>query len=52
MNNLILDKYAKLPKEVQAQVLDYIDFLLTKYPTKKIRTQLKRRHQILGVEKD
>ena len=31
MNELIVDKYLKLPKEVQAQVLDYIEFLITKH---------------------
>ncbi len=34
MNDLIFDKYSKLPKEIQTQVLDYIDFLLTKYDEK------------------
>ncbi len=34
MNDLLFDKYSKLPKEIQAQVLDYIDFLMTKYHEK------------------
>ena len=31
MSDLILDKYSKLPKEIQEQVLEYIEFLLLKY---------------------
>jgi len=31
MEHLILQKYGELPKEMQVQVIDYIDFLLFKY---------------------
>ena len=30
----MFDKYSKLPKEIQMQVLDYIDFLMKKYHEK------------------
>ncbi len=35
MEHLILQKYEELPREMQIQVLDYIDFLLFKYQTNK-----------------
>ena len=35
MEHLILQKYGELPREMQIQVIDYIDFLLSKYQTNK-----------------
>lgn len=34
MSDLMLDKYSKLPKEMQDQVLEYIEFLVLKYQGK------------------
>ena len=34
MSDLIFEKYSKLPKEIQVQVHDYIDFLMSKYQEK------------------
>ncbi len=31
MSDLLFEEYSKLPKEIQAQVRDYIEFLVTKY---------------------
>jgi len=31
MRDLLFDEYSKLPKEIQAQVRDYIEFLVAKY---------------------
>ncbi len=34
MDKPLFDKYSKLPKEIQAQVQDYIEFLMAKYKGK------------------
>ncbi len=34
MDKLLFDEYSKLPKEIQAQVRDYIEFLVSKYQGK------------------
>ena len=34
MDKLLFDEYSKLPKEIQAQVRDYMEFLVSKYQDK------------------
>lgn len=51
MNNLMIDKYSKLPKEIQAQVMDYIDFLLAKYQPKSPDEQSNKQKSNFGSAK-
>ena len=51
MDDLLFDKYSELPMEVQAQVIDYIDFLVSKYQKKSSKETSSKKESNFGSAK-
>jgi len=51
MNDLILEKYATLPDNIKKQVLDYIDFLSSKYVGDKLSINAQKEKSNFGSAK-